>query len=171
MTRTSILLIVILLAAAGLIAAQCGAAPAETQTEASAGPRVQIVEPFARASMPNGAVYMTLRNESDTPDALLSAQTDVAETVELHETTMGENEVMRMSPVEKIEIPAGGSVQLEPGGLHVMLLGLKEGIAKGDKISLTLNFAESGSQTIEVEVTEGMTMNHNQMEHGDGESQ
>ncbi|HMR62902.1 MAG TPA: copper chaperone PCu(A)C [Anaerolineae bacterium] len=137
---------------------------AETSAETSAEPEITVMDPFARASIPNGAAYMTLMNQGGSDDALVSAETGVAQTVELHETTIDENEVMRMSPVEKIVVPAGGSVGLEPGGLHVMLLGIQEDLVVGDTFDLTLNFEKSGPQTIQVEVKEGMTMEHN-MDH------
>lgn len=157
----------------GLVVSACGgAAPAPAEPEVAEAEdeaaKIMILEPFARASMPNGAAYMTLMNEGASADTLVSAATDVAETVELHETTIDENQVMRMRPVEGgIAIPAGGSTTLKPGGLHVMLLGIKQELAVGDTFELTLTFAESGSQTVQVEVTEGVTMDHGEgeMEH------
>jgi hypothetical protein len=104
---------------------------------------------------------MTLKNEGPSDDALISAQTDVAEKVELHETTMGEGDMMQMKPVISIPIPAGGSVELKSGGLHVMLLGLKKPLTSGDKISVTLNFEKAAPVTIEAEVGEGEMMKHN----------
>ena len=151
-----------------LVITACGTAPA---AETSGEPVITIVEPFARASMPNGAAYLTIMNEGSSDDTLLSAETDVAETVELHETTIGENDVMQMSPVENIPVPAGESATLEPGGKHVMLIGIQEGLVVGDTFDLTLNFEKSGVQTIQVEVTEGMehSMEEGQMDAGDME--
>jgi hypothetical protein len=147
------------------------APPAESQDTtaaespvAPAGPVIKVMAPFARASIPNGAVYMRLMTEGDADDRFISAETDVAETVELHETKMDENEVMRMSPIDAVELPAGGSATLEPGGIHVMLMGLQAELATGDTFELTLNFEQSGSQTIEVEVQEGMAMDYSQMD-------
>ena len=94
-------------------------------------------------------------------DALVSASTDVAEVVEIHESIM-EDDVMKMRPVEKIDVPAGGSAMLEPGGLHVMLINLQQQLEPGSKISLTLNFEKSGPMTIEAEIREmGGEMNMN----------
>lgn len=153
-----------------LTAAQCGSTPAK-ETPAAAGknadiaaPDIKIMEPFARASIPNGAVYMHLMNEGEADDRLISVETDVAETAELHETTIDENEVMQMKPIHAVELPAGGSATLAPGGMHIMLMGLKQGLATGDTFELTLNFEQSGSQTIQVEVREGLTVNHD-MDH------
>ena len=135
-----------------LVAAQCGAAPAQQVAES----KIMVMEPFARASIPNGAVYMTLKNEGSVDDALVSAASDVAEAAELHESKMDENGVMKMGPVPNIPIPAGGSATLQPGGFHIMLMGLKKQLAPGDKFSLTLNFEHAAAQTVEVEVTESL---------------
>ncbi len=101
---------------------------------------------WARAStQSNGlsAVYMLIQNTGDRPDRLLHAHCDVAETVELHETKM-EGGVMKMQPVEGIDVPAHGTVELKPGGLHVMLIGLKRDLNPGDTIEVELHFEEAG---------------------------
>jgi copper(I)-binding protein len=141
-----------LLIAAVMVAAQCGASPAATSSD----PQIKVMEPWARSSpmvAGNGAVYMQLMNEGGSDDALLSAETDVAEVVELHETKM-DGDVMKMSQVSNIKVPAGDSVMLKPGGLHVMLINLKQELVLGEKIKLTLNFEKSGPLTIEAEILE-----------------
>jgi copper(I)-binding protein len=157
-------LILMLMLVTSLAAAQCGSAPVPAPAEESGSPEIKVMEPFARASMPNGAVYMHLMNEGSADDRLISAESDVAEAVELHETKMDENDVMQMSPIEAVDLPAGASETLEPGGKHVMLLGLTEELATGDSFELTLNFENSGPQTIQVEVKEGMRMDHSMEE-------
>jgi copper(I)-binding protein len=82
---------------------------------------------------------------------------------ELHQMTMGENDVMQMRPVEGgIPVPAGGTARLQPGGLHVMLIGLTQELAVDATLDLTLNFAESGVIELTVPVQEppeeGMSM-------------
>jgi copper(I)-binding protein len=109
---------------------------------------------------------MSLVNEGAVDDALVSAETDVANTVELHESKIDEEGVMRMSPVPNIPVPAGGSATLQPGGLHVMLMGLNQELAVGDTFNVTLNFEKSGPKTIEVEVRDSMM---GQMGPGEGE--
>jgi copper(I)-binding protein len=157
----------VLFMALSAIVTACGAA-----APASSGPNVTIEGPYARAGMPNGAVYMELKNDGGAADAVLSADSDVADAVELHESKM-EGDVMKMSPIEKIEVPAGGATTLKPGGIHVMLIGLKGDLAVGDTFQLTLNFENSGAKTIDVEVKEAMQMPANmEMDHGgemDGE--
>lgn len=99
------------------------------------------------------AIYLTLVNAGDRPDALVAVHTDVAAVVELHETRV-ENDVMRMQPVADIPVPAGGRVELKPGGLHIMLMGVKEELNPGDRFEATLVFAEAGSVPIAVTVRE-----------------
>jgi copper(I)-binding protein len=162
---------VMILAVATVLAAACS--PATIQENAAAAessdPQITVMEPWSRPSpmkAGNGAVYMMLMNKGNSDDVLLSAETDVAETVELHETKM-ENDVMKMGPIPNIEVPAGGSATLEPGGKHVMLINLQEELVPGEKISLTLNFEKSGSVTVEAEIREmGQAMDSSmKMEH------
>ena len=146
--------LVALLLGLAVVAAQCASdSPAQPQ---NSNPDLMIMEPYARATIPNGAVYMKLVNQGGTDDVLLSAASDMASAVELHESKLDENGVMKMGPVPNIPVPAGGSATLEPGGLHVMLIGLKKELAVGDKFNLTLNFEKSGPKTIEVEVRDSM---------------
>lgn len=164
-----VLVVTLLLAACGTPAAEpADETGAEEAAASSDEPAITITEPFARASVPNGAVYMSILNEGGADDTLISAEADVAESVELHETAMDENDMMQMSPIENVPVPAGGSAVLEPGGKHVMLIGVQAGLAVGDTFDLTLTFEKSGTQTVQVEVTEGMTMDHN-MEDGEME--
>lgn len=89
------------------------------------------------------AAYMTIRNEGATPDRLVSATADAARTVEIHETVI-ENDVARMQMLpEGITVPAGEAVELRPGGLHLMLIGLHADLVPGMTVTLTLTF-ESG---------------------------
>jgi copper(I)-binding protein len=129
--------------------------PAESVQQA-AGSSIRIEDPWARpATMMEGksvsAVYMVIRNEGGQADRLIRAESDVAETVELHETKM-EGGMMKMEPVQGIDVPAGGQVELKPGGLHVMLIGLKRELAVGDRLTATLHFERAGVVTLEAEV-------------------
>jgi len=106
---------------------------------------LRIDHPWARAAAANtnGAGFMTIRNTGTQPDRLVAASSPVARTVELH-THIREGEVMRMRPVADIPIPAGQTVRLRPGGLHVMLIGLKEPLRQGTEVPLTLRFERAG---------------------------
>jgi len=152
-----------LLAALMLWAVQCGVAPAG-QSDA---PRITVSDPYASAVFAggNGVIYLNLANEGSSPDVLLSVESQAAAAVEMHETKIDENDVMRMTPLSKIEVPAGGSVSLEPGGKHIMLINLKQELKPAEKISLTLNFEKAGPLTVEAEVRQsGAAMEHS-MEH------
>lgn len=87
----------------------------------------------------NSAVYLILHNHTDIDDALIGVSTDVAEAAELHLSAVN-NDVMTMTPQDRIEIPAGDEVALESGGYHIMLIGLKQDLNVGDEITLTLHF-------------------------------
>lgn len=100
---------------------------------------------------PTSAIYMILSNSGKEADALVAVKADVSEKVELHKTTMA-NDVMRMEPVERIEIPAGGQVELKKGDLHVMMLGLKRELKAGEKFQAVLVFSRAGEIPVEVEV-------------------
>ena len=109
---------------------------------------VAVRDPYARAvppGQPNSAVFMSLENGSTADRALVAAESPVAKTVELH-TNVNEGGVMKMRRIDKIEVPAGQTVALKPGGLHVMLIGLKEALEPGAMVHLTLTF-DNGSQS------------------------
>jgi copper(I)-binding protein len=98
-----------------------------------------------------GAVYVTLSNTASQPDALIAASSEAARTAELHETTQAGG-VMKMRPAKSIPVPAGGKVELKPGGYHIMLLDLKHDLKAGEKIPVTLKFEQGGEVRIEAAV-------------------
>ena len=121
---------------------------------AGAGGAAGIVatDVWARAAATgNSAAYMTLKNGGAAADRLVKAESDVADAVELHKTTM-EGGMMKMAPVDGIALPAQGQAELKPGGLHVMLIGLKRELKAGEKLKLKLHFEKAGVQEIEAEV-------------------
>ncbi len=123
---------------------------------ASAGQStVEVKHPWARPGTlgGNSAAYMEIHNAQDHSDRLVSAGTDVAHTVELHETRM-EGGMHRMHQVPSIEIPAKGTSVLRPGGLHVMLIRLTTPLRVGDRFPLILRFERAGRITVTVEVRE-----------------
>lgn len=93
---------------------------------------------------PNTAAFMTLRNDGDTPVRLVAGASSAVGHVELH-THRHENGMMRMRQIEAITVPAKGSVQLQPGGLHVMLFDLRAPLQEGESFPLTLTF-DDGQQ-------------------------
>jgi len=103
------------------------------------------------AGAKSGAVFVTIENTADTPDQLLSVTTDVAAMAEVHEMSMA-NDIMTMKPAGILDIPAHGSVELKPHGLHIMLMGLKQRFAEGDTFAVTLTFAKAGTVVLQVVV-------------------
>lgn len=89
----------------------------------------------------NGAVFMTIESRRTADASIVSASSPAARVVELHEMAM-QGDVMRMRKVEQIAVPAGGRVELKPGGLHVMLIDLVKPLAAGETVSLTLKLAD-----------------------------
>ena len=110
-----------------------------------------IENPWARESVtPSGAAYLTVRNNGDQDDRLIGVASAVAGKTELHRSEMKDG-VMKMAPVEEVVVPAHGEAALEPGGLHVMLMGLTAPLKEGKSFALTLEFEHAG--TVEVTAT------------------
>lgn len=91
-------------------------------------------------SMEMTAFYGVLKNPGSEPIKLVGGETSVAEKVTVMETAMAPDGVMRMRHVDYLEIPAGGSLVLKPMGDHVMIEGLKQPLAEGSELELTLIF-------------------------------
>ncbi len=123
----------------------------------ASGPQIQVEGAWGRPSpkvATAGAFYMTLRNTGNEDDALIGASSDACGTVELHESFKTPEGAMGMRPVEggKIVIPAGQTVELKMGGLHIMCIDKKVDFTPGTKVKLVLHFEKSGDMPIEVEI-------------------
>jgi len=124
----------------------------------AAGPawaQVTVDTPWSRATPPGakvGAGFMTLKNAGDA-DRVVGASSPVAGRVEMH-VTVREGDVMKMRQVQGFELPAGGTFELKPGGAHLMLMGLKRPLAKGEKVPLTLKLEKGGELRLELAVEE-----------------
>jgi copper(I)-binding protein len=117
---------------------------------------VEIVEPWARATAPGetaAMVFMKLDNTGNIADRLLRASTPAADRVELHGAVVDAADI-QMQAVKAIELPPGVDVMLQPGGLHLMLIGLKDPLEKGETVPLTLTFERGGMVDITAEVTD-----------------
>ncbi len=86
------------------------------------------------------AMYLTLKNDGSAPVQLTGVETDVARVVEMHQSEIQTNGLVRMQPVESVEIPAGGEVMFEPGGFHIMLIDIDRALELGDEVAVTLIF-------------------------------
>ena len=112
-------------------------------------PVITVHDAWARQPMGGRnmtGVFVVVENAGPTPRAIVSAATDAAEKVELHEMK-NEGGMMRMSPVKQIDVPARGKVELKPGSFHVMLFGIKGTPAAGDTMNLTLTFDDGTTVT------------------------
>lgn len=147
-----------------LLAALVVAAVAAGCSSGSAS--IVVADPWARASSATaaaGAAYMRIENSGSAADALIGASSPAAATAEVHETVAmgspapgasGNGGMMGMQPVARLQIPAGGSVELKPGSYHVMLIGLRQDLEPGATIEITLRFEKAGEITVTVPVRE-----------------
>ncbi|HSL30648.1 MAG TPA: copper chaperone PCu(A)C [Anaerolineales bacterium] len=101
----------------------------------------------------NGVVYFLLENHTTETHELIAAISGAAEAVEIHESRMT-GDVMQMQKLESVSLGPGAEVAFEPGGLHVMLIGLKQELKRGDQIELTLQFRNFKDFTVQVPVQE-----------------
>ena len=127
-----------------------GIAAAETY---SAG-GIQIGNPWARAT-PKGATvgggFLTITNKGTESDRLIGGSIAPAARFEVH-TTIMENGVAKMRQVTGLEIKPGETVELKPGGMHVMFMGLKQPLTKGQTVKGTLVFEKAGPVAVEFAV-------------------
>lgn len=144
MTRHLFLAFVLLLAGIGIASANSYKLGA-----------LEIGHPWARATpptAPTGGGYLSIKNNGATPDRLMSASSPVAAAVQVHEMKM-EGNVMRMRELDgPLEIKPGETVTLAPGGMHLMIMGLKEPLKQGDKVPLTLVFEKAGKIDVDLVV-------------------
>ena len=113
---------------------------------------IRLSDAWARASVTaTSAAYLTIENAGEDDDALVEVRSDVAEKVEIHDMTM-EEMVMRMRKLDRLALPAGESVRLAPGGLHIMLIRLRAPLAEGDGVPLTLVFEKAGAVEVSARV-------------------
>ena len=135
---------------------------------------VAVEDAYVRSMPPTQTVtgaFMVFKNTTDSDRAVVSAESDVSDKAELH-THLHEDGVMKMRQVDKIDVPAGGETVLEPGGFHVMLIGLKQPLKLGQMVDIKFNIDDGSSMQIQAEVKTvmgGMKMNddmdHKKMDH------
>ena len=129
---------------------------------------VTVAEAWVRATVPaqkaTGA-FMHLKSDADA--RLVSAASPVAGVVEIHEMLM-DKDVMKMSPIPGLELPAGQDVELKPGGYHVMLMDLQAQVKEGDAVPLTLvvENKDGSRQTLEVTAPARALNAPMKMQHG-----
>ena len=141
---------------------------------ASMSEDIEVIEPYARAvtaAQSNSAVFMQLKNTSNQEGRIVNATSNVSSVVELH-THVNDNGVMRMRRVNEIKIPANSTVELRPGGLHIMLINLYEGLNEGDSVRLEIEFADNSKLVVTAPVKKVMRMGmKHHGSHGGNEQQ
>ena len=133
------------------VAACSGAAgPSATGTPAIAGA-------WARPAPAGGntAAYFTITGAAGQADALLSASSPAADMVQVHEVTTDASGMTGMHPIDRLDIPAGATVTLEPGGYHIMVMGLKDELAVGGTVEIDLVFEHAGRIVVQAEIRQG----------------
>ena len=143
MARTRI---VLLIAVFALMATACG----------GSDDAVSIDDPWGRPSpmsAGNAAFYMQIIG-GDADDTIVSAASDACGVTELHETMMQDGVMSMQERPDGIPVPAGSTVSLEPGGLHVMCIGADQ-FELGDMVDVDLEFAEAGTVSVQAEIREG----------------
>ncbi|MEZ5910277.1 MAG: copper chaperone PCu(A)C [Hyphomicrobiaceae bacterium] len=114
-----------------------------------------LSSPWSRATPGGakvGAGFVTIENKGGQPDRLIAGASPIAGKIEIHEMSV-EKGVMRMRLLPKgLEIPAGGKVELKPGGYHIMFIDLRRPIVKGQAVKATLTFEKAGRIEIELDV-------------------
>ena len=152
--RLSLSLFALALACATPALAQDAAPAAATQAQAPVTlGDLAISGAFSRATLPNAPVgggFLSITNNGAEDDVLVSASAPIAAQTQLHEMSV-EDGVMRMHEVEGgIPVPAGTTVTLSPGGLHIMFMGLTGAIVEGETVPVTLTFEKAGTVTIDL---------------------
>ncbi|MBI5945962.1 MAG: copper chaperone PCu(A)C [Chloroflexi bacterium] len=124
-----------------------------TAAPTDSGGGIEISSPYAHAADAGGtsAAYMTITNTGSEADTLVQAACDAAMMVQVMETTMA-NDVMSMGEIPGIDLPSGSTVELKPGGYHIMLMELSQPLVDGTTITITLEFEKAGKMTVEVPV-------------------
>ncbi len=121
---------------------------------AGAADNVSVQDPYVRLAPPNApatGAFMVIKNNGDKDVKVLKADNPASKVTELH-THINDGGVMKMRPVPAIEVKAKGEAVLKPGGLHVMLIGLRRPLKEGERIALALTFERAGTIEIEARV-------------------
>ena len=128
-------------------------------TAMSAAAEVTVENAYVRAIPPGqmmSASFMTLKNDAAESVSLIAGHSSIAKSVELH-THTNNGGVMQMRQVDKVDIPANGTATLQPGGFHIMLIGLNKDLIEGQEVDLTLDFSDGSSHVLTLPVKKVMS--------------
>jgi copper(I)-binding protein len=139
----------------GMVLPVLAAALALLPSNAEASPAIVVSGVWSRPATDNAVVYCTIRNGGRSADALIGAASPQAEHTELHETVTGAGtqapmagmpmaSMVSMRSVASAAVPAGGRLELQPGGYHLMLIGVKQRWKTGDSFTIRLHFKQAG---------------------------
>ncbi len=141
----------------GVVVAAVLAVVAACSAGATASPSgaLTIGDPWVRASgnvdQPTAA-YLSITNGGPAADALVSASSPGAGSVEIHETSKSSDGMMGMHPIARLDVPAASTVALTPGGYHLMITGLTTELRTGDRLEIDLVFDKAGKVVVQAEV-------------------
>lgn len=142
-----------LIVAIGLTAGACtsGATPSPAATVTVSGAWIRAA---AKAGAPTAA-YLVITNAGGQADALIGASSPAAGMVEIHQTTTDTSGMTGMHPVARIDVPAGATVRLEPGGFHIMMPSVSAPLVAGQTVELDLVFEHAGKVIVQADVRVG----------------
>lgn len=135
------------------VAAQADDMPGMKMSGAPAAAAIAVTDAWSRPTAGTaapGVVYLTI-TDGGAADRLTGASSPVAASAGLHQTT-AENGIMKMRPVDGIDVSSAAPVKLAPNGYHIMLMNLKQALKPGDQFPVTLTFAHAGAVTTTVTV-------------------
>ena len=127
---------------------------------------ISIGHPWARATpgaVKNSAAFMVFDNKGSA-DKLIGVTGDIAKDIQIH-SMITEAGVMKMREIKSLDIPANGKAELKPGGFHVMLIGLKDGLKEGATLPLKLTFEKAGEVTVQVTAEKPGAQDHAEHKH------
>ena len=129
-----------------------------------------IETPYSRSTPPMAPVgggFMTIINNGSEADTLISGSTSFSKAFEIHEMSMNDG-IMKMAELENgLTIPAGETVELKPGGYHLMFITLSEQLKPDERRKATLKFEKAGEVEVEFVVRDILKMDHSKMKHSD----
>jgi copper(I)-binding protein len=117
---------------------------------------IEVHDPWARMALKheNTAIYLIIHNHSDSLDEIIGASSEIADLVEIHKTEEDANGMMQMNLQSSVPLPVNAEISFQPGGLHIMLTGLKQDLKVGDTISITLHFKTHADMVLSVPVVD-----------------
>jgi len=137
----------------------------QAQAQTSTTNSISVEHPWARATpagAKTGAAYLTLVNNGTIADRLVRASTPVAEKVQVHQE-IDDNGVMKMRELPVVDIGPGAALTFKPGGTHMMIIGLKQPLKKGQTFPLTLEFENAGKIDLQVPIAKAGAMGDQDM--------